>query len=193
MNKYKYYIALAIASLVVGFYLGRQSVEIKTTTKVVNGKTIKKLVPIEQLVPIDVSMPTQVTYIERKSNGDTIYTVTPKDPTESLKNVLNDWNLKRVYANTVFNDSIYGRFDYKATVQFNKIGSFEYEFTPVKTVITKEKKHILQPFVSASYSTIDIIGVGGGFFYHDLGFEVLYNKNYINGNNGLSFGIKYKF
>ena len=193
MNKYKYYIALAITSLAVGFYLGRQSVEIKTTTKVVNGKTIKKIVPIEQLVPIDVSMPTQVTYIERTYKGDTIYTVNPKDSTESLKNVLNDWNLKRTYANTLFNDSINGRFDYKATVQFNKIGSFEYEFTPVKTVITKEKKRILQPFVSASYSTIDIIGVGGGFFYHDLGVEVLYNKNYINGNSGLSFGVKYKF
>lgn len=193
MNKIFYYIIAGAICICIGFFIGRGTVKIKTETKTVLGKTIYDSISVEKLVPKYVYLPSKPIYIELRDSIAIVYTPTPKDTAESLKMVLDDWNAKRVYANNLFKDSVNGIFDYDITVQYNKLQSFKYEFTPVKTVITKERIRALQPFVGASYSTLDIVGVGGGIFYHDLGLEVLYNKNYVNGDDGISFGIKYKF
>jgi len=193
MNKIFYYIIAGAICICIGFFVGRGTVSIKTEIKTVLGKTVHDSITVDKLVTKYEYSPSKPIYIERNDSNATVYTPTPKDTTESLKIVLDDWNTKRIYANNLFKDSINGIFDYDITIQYNKIQNFKYEFTPVKTTITKERIRMLQPFVGVSYSTLDIVGIGGGIFYHDLGLEVLYNKNYINGDDGISFGIKYKF
>ena len=188
-----YYIIAGAICICIGFFIGRGTVKIKTETKTVLGKTIYDSISVEKLVPKYVYLPSKTVYLERTGNDVIVYTPTPKDTAESLKTVLDDWNTKRVYANNLFKDSMNGIFDYDITIQYNKLQNFKYEFTPIKTIITKERIRVLQPFVGANYSTLDVVGIGGGFFYHDLGLEVLYNKNYVNGDNGISFGLKYKF
>ena len=134
-----------------------------------------------------------MTYIELSDSGSTITTTQPKDTVESLKMVLNDWNTERTYNDVLFSDSTIGTFKYNAKVQFNKLSSFKYEYTPITKVETMVVKRTFEPFVSAEYSTLNTVGVGGGFFYHNLGLELMYNKDFINGNNGVSFGVKIKF
>ena len=193
MINLKYYILGLFLVFGVGFYFGKKSVKVEASTKYIKGKTIKDSIPYERLVPKTIVLPSLLTYIELSDSGSTITTTQPKDTAESLKMVLNDWNTERAYNDVLFSDSTIGTFKYNAKVQFNKLSSFKYEYTPITKVETKVIKRTSEPFVSAEYSTLNTVGVGGGFFYHNLGLELMYNKDFINGNNGVSFGVKIKF
>lgn len=61
---------------------------------------------------------------------------------------------------------------------------------PIQKVIEKKRK--FEPFVSASYSTLDIVGVGGGFFYNNLGSEYQYQRSFEN-KYGHLIGVKVNF
>jgi hypothetical protein len=56
---------------------------------------------------------------------------------------------------------------------------------------------VWQPYVSASYSTFGVAGIGGGFFRNNFGVEYQYQRdlqwNYGNGRAGHQFGVKWKF
>lgn len=191
MGSIKYFI-IGLLFLGLGFYVGRQSVSVTTETKYIKGRIIYDSIPYNRLVPLFITTPVLMDYLERSSSGTLVHTTTPKDTVESLKNVLEDWNLARTYDNTLFDDSLNGKFHYNAIVQFNKISSFKYDYTPVTRVITRNTVRTIEPFLSAEYSTLNNVGIGGGFFYHKLGLELLYQKDFINGSNGLSFGVKFK-
>ncbi|SHF74353.1 hypothetical protein [Dysgonomonas macrotermitis] len=44
-----------------------------------------------------------------------------------------------------------------------------------------------------SHLILDIVSVGGGFFYHNLGIEYQLQRDFRNNDTGHSLGIKYKF
>jgi len=182
----------AATLFVAGIFVGRYTISKDTTTHIV-GKTIRDSISYDRLVPKYITTPVLMSYLELDTLYIPIYTTNPKDTLGSLKMVLVDWNLKRSYNDVLFNDSTRGKFEYKATVQFNKIRSFVYEYTPIQTIVTKNKIRILQPFISIEYSNLNTVGVGGGLFYHNLGLEMMYNRNYIDNNKGISLGLKYKF
>jgi hypothetical protein len=71
---------------------------------------------------------------------------------------------------------------------------------PVYKVVTVETskpgisaKKVFEPFVSAGFSTLGIVSAGGGAFYHSLGLEYQYQRQYATGMSGHSFGVKWKF
>lgn len=175
---------------VIFFFVGRSTIEVKTETKFVKGKTISDTVYIpapyaekkagkDKLIPV---------YKEDTSGKETseLDTVRSKDAT------IQDWNLERKYANLVFNNDN-GKLLYDITVQNNKLSNFSYTFTPIHQVTTKTKEKVWQPFLSGSYSTLGYIGIGGGVFYHNIGVEYQYQIDYTNGHTGHMFGGKYKF
>lgn len=188
------YIFICLIILLVGcaisFFIGRSTIDTKTKTEYVKGETIKDTVYIP------------APYSEKKADKDNLIPVYKKDPegketteldTAKSKDVtIHDWNLERKYANQVF-DNENGKLLYDITVQNNKLLKFNYTFTPIQKVTTTIKERIFQPYVSAGYSTLDIASVGGGFFYHNLGIEYQFQRDFRYNDTGHSLGLKYKF
>lgn len=188
------YIFICLTILLVGcaisFFIGRSTIDTKTKTEYVKGETIKDTVYIP------------APYSEKKADKNNLIPVYKKDPegketteldTAKSKDVtIHDWNLERKYANQVF-DNENGKFLYDITVQNNKLSKFNYTFTPIQKVTTTIKEKIFQPYVSAGYSTLDIASVGGGFFYHNLGIEYQFQRDFKYNNIGHSLDLKYKF
>ncbi|WP_353124133.1 hypothetical protein [Dysgonomonas capnocytophagoides] len=190
----KKYILVALLFFTIGcaisFFIGRSTIDTKTKTEYVKGETIKDTVYIP------------APYSEKKADKDNLIPVYKKDPegketteldtTKSKDVTIHDWNLERKYANQVF-DNENGKFLYDITVQNNKLSKFNYTFTPIQKVTTTIKEKIFQPYVSAGYSTLDIASVGGGFFYHNLGIEYQFQRDFKYNDTGHSLGLKYKF
>ena len=188
------YIFICLIILLVGcaisFLIGRSTIETKTKTEYVKGETIKDTVYIP------------APYSEKKADKDNMIPVYKKDPegketteldtTKSKDATISDWNLERKYANLIF-DNENGKLLYDITVQNNKLSKFNYTFTPMQKVITTTKERIFQPYVSAGYSTLDIASVGCGFFYHNLGIEYQFQKDFRYNDTGHSLGLKYRF
>lgn len=106
--------------------------------------------------------------------------------------IIADYVLKRTYDIIAFDDMDKGKLRLFPVIQYNKLEEINYEFTPVRrTSIYKEK--VWQPFISGSYSTLDIVGFGGGLFYHKLGFEYQYQIDYKNMRKGHLLELKYRF
>lgn len=188
------YIFICLIILFIGcaisFFIGRSTIDTKTKTEYVKGETIKDTVYIP------------APYSEKKADKDNMIPVYKKDPegketteldTAKSKDVtIHDWNLERKYSDQVFNNEN-GKLLYDITVQNNKLSKFNYTFTPIQKVTTTIKERIFQPYVSASYSTLDIASVGGGFFYHNLGIEYQFQRDFKYNDTGHSLGLKYKF
>ena len=88
---------------------------------------------------------------------------------------------------------------YKAIIEGYKPKLLELELYPQTVYITKDReviryvKKTWQPFVSASYSTFDIVGIGGGTFYNNLGLSYEYQYSLRERINGHRFSLKWKF
>ncbi|MDR2004873.1 MAG: hypothetical protein LBQ74_17770 [Prevotella sp.] len=188
----KIFIGLLFFTLggVIFFFVGRSTIEVKTETKFVKGKTISDTVYIP------------APYAEKKAGKDKLVPVYKEDTSgketseldtvKSKEATIQDWNLERKYANLVF-DNENGKFLYDITVKNNKLSNFSYTFTPVHKVTTSTRGKIFQPFISGSYSTFGYVGIGGGVFYHKLGIEYQYQLDYKNGNTGHMVGGKWRF
>ena len=107
--------------------------------------------------------------------------------------IIADWELKRTYKLTPFDNKTQGKLELFPVIQYNKLSALDYNFTPVIERQTIYKTKVWQPFISASYSTLNYIGIGGGIFYHNLGFEYQYQKSLGSLGDGHTVGIKYNF
>ena len=188
------YIFICLIILFIGcaisFFIGRSTIDTKTKTEYVKGKTITDTVYIP------------APYSEKKADRDNLIPVYKKDQegkiiteldtAKSKEATISDWNLERKYSDQVFNNEN-GKLLYDITVQNNKLSKFNYTFTPIQKVTTTIKERIFQPYVSAGYSTLDIASVGGGFFYHNLGIEYQFQRDFKYNDTGHSLGLKYKF
>lgn len=175
------FIFSAIIGFSLGFFIGRSTIPTETEVKYVKGETARDWFPI--LTPFKVTKPSDPIYL-RDSLTDKVDTAA----------IIADWILKRDYKQTLF-DNNNGKLDIDFSVQYNKPFDLRYSFTPIQKETTIYKESVWQPFVSASYSTLNYIGVGGGFFYHNLGIEYQFQKDfrYNDTDTGHSIGVKYKF
>ena len=182
------FIILGLILLLIGFFVGRSAIDVKTDVKYVKGKTIIDTVFIPS------------PYSEKKADKDKLVPVYKKDSTgiesseldtaKSKDATIQDWNVERKYANTLFNNE-YGSLSYDISVQNNKLSSFKYTHTPMQKETTNYKEKVWQPYASASYSTLNYVGVGLGIFYHDVGFGAKYVTDF--NKKGVEFELKYKF
>ena len=194
MNSNKIILSLlfvVVISGIVGFFIGRSN-EIETTTKWIKGETIHDTVPREKLVTKYVIVPELLSYVEKKKDT-TIITTKPINKDSAMEETVKDWNLERVYKDYLFESDTLGTLEYNINVQYNRIKSFSYNYTPIYKEVTKERKRTFIPYVSASYSTFNIVGMGLGTYYHNLGVGAEYQYNYDLQKKGLNLQFSIKF
>lgn len=189
---------------------------------VVSGEATPNEVETTEITPGNVVLPNDIFKV--------ISTNTPINPVVDLSHCPKDCDCKKevairqspgndslhiyraVYADyikirkdrvSIFDIDTLGTLTIDATIQFNRSHGYGYDFKPrVKTISNnfKPKPVTFIPFASSSYSTTNYLGVGGGFFYHNLGFEYQYqidlrqnNISYEPRGNAHLLGVKYKF
>lgn len=194
MNSNKIILSLlfvVVISGIVGFFIGRSN-EIETTTKWLKGETIHDTVPKKKLVTKYVIVPRLLSYVE-KQKDTTIITTNPINKDSAISETVKDWNLERVYKDYLFESDTLGTLEYNINVQYNRIKSFSYNYTPIYKEVTKERKRTFVPYISTSYSTFNIVGMGLGTYYHNLGVGAEYQYNYDLQKKGLNLQFSIKF
>lgn len=187
----KYYIIGIILSLIIGFFVGRTTSN-ENEIKYVKGETIKDSIPYNVLVPKYIKIPIILKYAEKIK--DTIrLTEKPINKDSSLLETLKDFNIKRVYNDYLFKNDTLGELKYDIEVQYNRINKLKYEYTPIIKNVSTIKKRKYIPYISSSYSTFNIFGIGGGLYINNVGLGLEYQYDYNLQKNGLKFGINYKF
>ncbi|KAF5038993.1 hypothetical protein DSECCO2_548580 [anaerobic digester metagenome] len=185
-------IILVLIGIAIGFFLARLTVKENERERFVVGKQVTGKVYADfklgkELREFETSiaeLPSIFWKVDTVNNYITHSVDTGK--------IISDFILKREYSFNVFNNE-QGKLDIKQVVQYNRIQSFDYTFTPIHIEKTTYRKPLIMPYLSATYNTLNYVGVGGGFFLKDLGLEYNYLYNNTSGNTAHQFGVKYKF
>ena len=200
-------IAIVIVAFVVGFFLGRKTIDVEEKVTFVKGETIRDTIVISQ--PTFVEIPSKPKYIYKYDTivVDNIQYISEKVDTSAI---IQDYILMRTYEFKVFNSDTLGKFDVKQKIGYNKLLSFDYTFTPITKQVTRFREPVFTPFVTVGYSTNRTVLGGLGAYYRRLGVEYLiniptsqievYNFNQNNQFNGLeqnkiyhTFKVNYRF
>lgn len=185
MKKASLIALFGIVCLVIGFFIGRSTIDTKTKIEYVRGQKVTGSVSPTQFEPIKEERPV----VQYRDTGSVKYINRPVDTAA----IIADWELKRTYKLTAFDNKTQGKLELFPVIQYNKLSALDYNFTPVIERQTIYKTKVWQPFGSVSYSTLNYVGIGGGIFYHNLGFEYQYQKSLGNQSDAHTFGLKYKF
>lgn len=197
----KYLLGGLLLGLAIGFNIGRALLEVKDEVEYVKGDSISESVSIEQSELIKEEKPEQSQLPTKPVVKENLTT-----QVVDTAAIIAEYELKRSYAVLAFDNNKQGKLELYPTLQYNRLVGLDYNFTPIIERQTVYRTKIWQPFVSVSYSTLDYIGLGGGIFYHNLGFEYQYNidirkkppelpsiNDYFNRGNYHWFSGKYKF
>lgn len=187
MGKLKSFASAVVyaAIVMIAFFVGRLTVLTETKIEYVRGKESVGSIGKEQLVPTKV-----------ESMGSFALPYKPifiKEVEYALVDtaaIIADYEKRKEYKLMAFDDEK-GRLELLPVVQYNALQAVDWRFTPVEKVVTKVKGRQWQPFVSASYSTLGYVGVGGGVFYHNIGVEYQCLKG--KSENGHLISGKWKF
>ena len=178
--KTKYIIILSIATLLLGFLLGRLSVTDKIT---VETKEVVKNVPSPYIVRDTIYSPLPALTFYKV---DTCYIMQKVDTAE----ILHDYFLSRQYRLDFSNDSI-GKFIVDAEVNQNKLVSANSFIQPItkfiykENILTKQTVRAFQPWVTIGTNlNLDCQQV-------TLGFDL--KQKYILGVSGLRLNNKYNY
>lgn len=159
-----------ITILIIGliaFFMGRATIKQTHEVTYKKGKEMSgnalMTLPVKELVPIEPILPYKIIFIEN----------TKTEIVDTAK-IINDYIAERTYSLTLF-DNLHGKLNISPTIQYNKLTEVPFTFTPIeKTVYTKQKWTF---FSSLSYNTFNIVGVGSGFFYNNIGIHYRYLWN----------------
>lgn len=164
--------AIVIVAFVVGFFLGRKTIDVEEKVTFVKGETIHDTIVINE--PTFVEVPAKPKYIYKYDTLiiDNIQYISEKVDTSAI---IQDYILMRTYDFNVFNSPTLGKFDIRQQIGYNKLLSFDYNFTPITKQVTQFREPLFTPFVTAGYSTNQTVLLGGGFYYKNIGLE--YNMN----------------
>lgn len=198
MKKQTYfYIGIAILFLVIGFFVGRSGSEIVTKVEYVKGEAIRdtiyagKLIPYEVKTPDKPILPMKIDTIRIPGKPDIQYMKV------DTAQIIADYIKENSYTNVLFDDKTKGKLTVATKVQYNKLKRLGFEFIPIEKVVTKENIRVITPFIQGSYNTIGYVGVGGGFYYHNVGvgYKYLKSLNPIDAipSTGHEFSLGYKF
>ena len=178
-------VVLLILALPVVFFIGRSSLKITEKT-VVEWKSMPTISVSITPHPVGVSIPDvpQLLYLTD--------TVTQMQIVDTAA-ILADWILKREYAGRVINDST-GTVDYSATIQYNQLQHFVFDYTPIQrietTTKTIERKFI--PFILVGGNSAGFGQVEAGALIGNFGLSVEVGSNvqgitYLGGKFGFRF------
>ena len=178
-------LAIAIALIILAFFLGRKTVKpevvTKVTTKYIQGKTVTNT--ITDLKYKIVCMPPETLIVEKAArdsiNLDTL-------------GIMIDWATKRQYDLVLFDVDTLGRCDLSLTLHYNQLDSLNYSYTPITKETTVEKQaaqRLLDPFIGGGVQYPWGMFIEGGTFikqHHGIVMRVSSAKD-------VSLGYVYKF
>ena len=157
------YIVIIIILLLIGFFVGRKTTEGKVTveTKYITLPPIHDTVPdpypVEVKKPIDTASVIQdcvkkgiyAELFPYKKESDTVYT------SRDTAQIVYDWASVRKYRETLFDIDTLGKCEVDISVQYNRLDTMMYTYTPIQkqTTITKEKIRTISPFIGVGLST----------------------------------------
>ena len=171
MNSYLK-ITIVVIAFIVGFFLGRKTIDVEEKIEYVKGETIHDTIVINE--PTFVEIPSKPRYIYEYDTLiiDNIQYISEKVDTSAI---IQDYILTRTYEFNVFDSDTLGKFDVKQQIGYNKLLSFDYTFTPVTKQVTQFREPVFTPFVTMGYSTNSTVLGGLGAYYRHLGVEYLIN------------------
>lgn len=191
MVKYKYIVIIVLIASVVFFFVGRSTIEygevkhIKGET--VYGKINPDFLTVKKEFKGEIKF---LPYIFWKGDTVKINEIEYISINPDTAKIIEDFLIRREYEFDVF-DNENGKLIVSPIVQCNRLQDFGYSFTPIKE--RTHVKPVFEPFLSTSYNTFGIAGVGGGLFYKNTGIEYNYLYNTFDKNFGHQLGIKIKF
>lgn len=185
---------IVIALLLGGFIGWRMHPDVKVITKTeyIKGDSITGHVDltkpeikdsiIYKELPVDtVSLLTQILnaglYEELFNDhykSDTVYLASG----DSSK-IINDWRIAREYTQTLIDNDTVGNLNITSIVQFNRLRTLDYTFTPIQKIITKviETKRVV-PFVGIGGSSMPSIDIEAGLFLkNNYGISFQYQRD----------------
>lgn len=188
MKQFTFIAILAVIVFFSGYLLGRKKA------------IIKEVVKYEKQEPVIGSTPTSLLRQTFEFEGSikdlpNYYFIGNTKVVDTVK-IISDFMKLREYSITLFDNGELGKLDLKPTLQYNQLASLDYSFSPIQKTVTRTIEKKFKPFASVSYSTIDVVGLGGGFFYKNLGLEYLFNSSTTGSVHNYTyhtFSLKYKF
>lgn len=186
-----HWLLLILIAFAAGYFLGKDTITNDEIVKQVKGETVygslnPDFLTVKKEFRGDIKFQP---YIFWKSDtirvSETEYISTIPDTAK----IIEDFITKREYQFNVFNNK-QGILDISQSIQYNRLQSFRYTYTPIHKNTTITKKNLFEPFGSVGYTTFNQVSFGGGFFLNNLGLEY----NYIMGDvpgHGLSVKLKF--
>jgi len=181
------YLFVFLCSIALGFFAGRKSITTVEKTVHIKDPAITETIPVP--TPVSEEKPDSSMLPLRRDTAYINNYIYVRELVDTAA-IIADYELRRRYEFPLF-DNQYGRLDVSLNTQYNRLGDMSYTFVPIRTVQYVQVRRVWQPFVSASYSTFNIAGIGGGMFYNKLGVE--YQWQYGNNRSGHQLGLKWKF
>lgn len=193
-----------VAILSLGFFLGRSTIPQKTVTEIkyLPGEritdTLRIPIPVKEIIPPDTINIIKecvrlglFTELFPKRERDTII-VTKKDTSTALT----DWATQRFYSSILFENDTIGKFSYDATVQYNRLQSFDYTFSPITRTVTVREQYIkkFSPFIGAGIVDGPSFVINGGAYINEKwGLSLLYMRDAKQRANNFGGMVLYKF
>lgn len=173
----KWYIGGGILILIIVFFAGRWTVVEKVKTEYVKGDTIRDTLLVDN--PYNVYIP-----------ATPLLPLKPDTISVDTAQIIANYIKRNSYRKVMFDD-LNGKLVVDAVVQYNQLGRLAYEFTPIQKQTTITKRNVLTTFLASSWNSFGTIGIGGGLYYHDVGFGAKYITDFTR--NGFEIGLNIKF
>lgn len=187
-----------IAGIIIGLFIApRPKVERTDTTydplpPVVVSKDSTELRPVLDAKPDSIIYIT--VYRDRPVIVDSAAPEQPQRPAidtmASYRATVEDWNARRVYADTLINSDTLGQATYRATVQYNKLIGFDFEYNPRQKTVTNTITDPVrfQPYVVGNITT-QWSSLGVGVKYGKFGVHVIGGYDYKSENPSIGAGL----
>lgn len=171
--------------ILVGVLIGRWSTPTKVKVEYVKGETIRDSIPYEKLVPYKIEVPSVPDTI--RIPGKIEYKIAKVDTAR----IISEFIKKNYYEEILFDNDTLGMIKINSVVQYNRMLSLGYEYTPIQKQTTIYKKRVIIPFLTTSYNSFGYYGLGLGLYYNNWGFQTKHLTN--SRERGFEFGVNYKF
>lgn len=210
--KILFFALIALLLIAGGFIAGRKTIKQpkpEVITEYITLPPVTDSIPYPQ--PYEVTKPVDTLNIIKQCIADGVYKeLWPErvdtqyiamTSADTLK-IVADWATKRQYSKVLFDSDTLGRFVLDADVQYNRLNSLKYNYTPKQKATTETAYQVkaFSPFagINAAYATDGtrdfLVGVNGGAFINDkIGLQLSYQHSVYSTAGYVGGGLLYKF
>ena len=145
------YILLLIAVGIICFIWGKHRTEPRETIRYVQGETIRDTIAVP--LPYRVEVPR---YITLPMRTDTVFVSEVQTIVEVVDTarIISDFVAINYYAMQIFDIDTVGTLNIRQSIQYNRLRTFEYDFTPMmrEITLTRQPRWAVTAGVGVGYS-----------------------------------------